>query len=417
VTLAIRDVVPVTVQPELLPSGYGDRRVLQLPLYIADVEPVKGASVIETSWRGQSILLAARQSDGSLKSGVDWNRLGRLYLSENRSQGSFKPLQAKLPFNYSRLPQWVRHLAYRVLGAMHKPGDYRLFPDFSGAAETLLCFYWHSLATAGDAATPPVIWPHGKRWAFSATHDVDHPFLLLQTKWIDALRALHREFDIRATWFVDIRALNDAAARRMLQALQKDGHEIAAHGFAHDARIGRGEGEEWDIFLKNYDGFQKAFGSVGFRAPCMARSPKLRQVLSAQFKYDSSTPDADIRSNNPSMNGGCAYPFPFHANGIMELPVTLPDESYRAELRLSVSDYFNRLRIKTDRLASWGAHAISVQHPVIYFGASDAMFDAYRRFLQDQVRRTDVWIAPLRDIASHVPTAALPHAIEQEPGK
>jgi peptidoglycan/xylan/chitin deacetylase (PgdA/CDA1 family) len=213
------------------------------------------------------------------------------------------------------------------------------------------------------------------------------------------LRMLERDLGLRSTWFIDARSIHDRQARDVIEALVSEGHEIAVHGFAHDARIALLSADALRRGLDLMQPFQRAYGARGFRSPCLVRSPTLLAALAERFGYDSSVPDVDPRLGDRQRNAGCAYPWPYRAGSLLEIPVTLPDESYRLELGLSPNGYFDMLNQKVNWLARIGGAAVSVQHPVPYFGASPSMFRRYATWLEALARRSDVWLARLGDMA------------------
>jgi polysaccharide deacetylase family protein (PEP-CTERM system associated) len=106
---------------------------------------------------------------------------------------------------------------------------------------------------------------------------------------LDVFTEILEEHDIRGTFFVLGELVDPLKAR--LRDLQKQGHEIASHGWQHDRPISidaKAFAEEIDRCKKT---LEDALGSAidGYRASCFALDRTyLQNVMDAGFGYDSS---------------------------------------------------------------------------------------------------------------------------------
>ncbi|HVE25265.1 MAG TPA: polysaccharide deacetylase family protein, partial [Sporichthya sp.] len=204
---------------------------------------------------------------------------------------------------------------------------------------------------------PGFEWPGGYRAAACFTFDLDaeSPILFDHPEaagWLDVmshqaygprtavprlLRLLDRT-GIRATFFIP-----GYSAERWPEAVRSvrdAGHEIAHHGYLHEAMRGKTEQQEADILDRGLEVLESVTGSrpIGYRAPMWElnwHSPKL--LRDRGFLYDSSLMDTDHPYELAVADGGPLVEIPiqwalddweqycyvpdFSGSGLIESPV------------------------------------------------------------------------------------------------
>ena len=122
--------------------------------------------------------------------------------------------------------------------------------------------------------------------------------------------------------------------------------------------------------------FAKRWNAVGFRSPATQRVWEWMPLLG--FDYDSSYPDTDPYEPQP---GGCCSWLPFFNDGLVELPITLPqDYTLFTILRHESAQLWLE---KTEFLRERGGMALLITHPDYMLerrprNAYRELLDAYR---------------------------------------
>ena len=240
----------------------------------------------------------------------------------------------------------------------------------------------------GEVAGRPVPrlapWPEGRSWALVLTHDVE------QQAGYDAmglLRDLELDRGYRSSWnFVPRRYdVEDA----LVDELWADGFEVGVHGLYHDGRDlesrARLEGR-----LPAMREWAERWHAVGFRSPATHRHWELMPLLG--FDYDSSYPDTDPFE---PQSGGCCSLLPFEIDGLVELPLTLPqDHTVFVILRRDEALWHE----KTAAVRARGGLALLNTHPDYMLGPE--RLGAYERFLARYAEDESCWRALPRDVSA-----------------
>ncbi|AFM19978.1 putative xylanase/chitin deacetylase [Mycolicibacterium chubuense NBB4] len=265
----------------------------------------------------------------------------------------------------------------------------------------------------------PVRWPDGTRAAAAFTFDVDAESAALGVSHHHADRMsvmshqaygplvgvprileILRRNDIRSTFFVP-----GYTAHRypdVVRSIADAGHEIAHHGYLHEAMTGKSESEEAAILDRAGDVLERVTGRrpIGYRAPMWElnwHSPKL--LADRGFLYDSSLMDAD-------------HPYELAVDGgrsIVEIPVQwalddweqycyIPDFSGSGliESPLKAAELW---RLEFEGLQSAGGCFVLTNHPFLSGRPSRAA--VLEELIGYVASRPDVWVAPLGEIAAH----------------
>ena len=199
-------------------------------------------------------------------------------------------------------------------------------------------------------------WPGGKKFAFVLTHDVETTGG--QQKCLQ-LAQLEEGLGFRSSFNFVAEEYNVSAELRNF--LSRGGWEIGVHGLYHNANPFRSK----EIFKKQTLGinqYLKAWGSAGFRCPCMYHN--LEWIGDLDIEYDASTFDTDPFEPQPD---GMHTIFPFWVpgnsaqKGYVELPYTLPQD--HTLFVLMGERNINIWKEKLDWIAARGGMALVIVHP------------------------------------------------------
>jgi peptidoglycan/xylan/chitin deacetylase (PgdA/CDA1 family) len=171
--------------------------------------------------------------------------------------------------------------------------------------------------------------------------------------------------------------------------LGREGCEVGVHGLHHDGR----DLESLEVLrerLPAIRSYARRWGAVGFRAPATQRTWAWMPLLG--FEYDSSSPDSDPYEPIP---GGCCSWLPFFNEGMVELPITLPqDHTLFAILgHRDGSLWIDKARRIRDR----GGMALILTHPD--YARDPVLLEAYRSLLALVQGDETAWHALPREVS------------------
>ena len=335
---------------------------------------------------GETLDLVWTRPDGTTGCALDmpaWLRwMGvEAYRPEHR-----RPLSARLPINYHRIPGSLRFLAASLL--MRRSGDRAAatFPVSEHNCGTELLLWLLRDESGAEGPGPTVI----------LSHDIE---LGEDFGRIPAIADLERSLGFRSGWNVvpDRYPLDE----KVLGALLDQGHEVGLHGLRHDTR------EAFlplDVMHRRYADLSpllRRFGIRGFRSPSWYRTARLFDVLEEYFDYDMSCLDNDLVC--PGGPGGTGLGRPFHIRpGLVEIPCTLPYEAptYRG---IAPEAWFDHWRPKIDSIASLGGCLTVCTHPDRNYGGNEQARRAYVTLLEHLADKGWRCVLPKDAVAEAMP--------------
>jgi len=246
----------------------------------------------------------------------------------------------------------------------------------------------------------------GHKAALVITHDVDsRPELAL----IEGIRKLEREVGAFSAWgFVPNESWpTETLARQLVD----DGCELYWHDIGHNGRLP----------YRPIDEIRAAFDGVavsspwaielmrGFRAGQLLGSQALMTVVAERFAFDMSIPDTE-RDGPYGSTAGCGTVFPFRLRGLVELPLTLPQDVFLREVYgLSGDAALTVWNRKLEYIKHVGGVAVLNIHPVWANPSRPEAVDPFVRFLRGVIADADILITtPSRLVDLLRPTVATP---------
>lgn len=270
----------------------------------------------------------------------------------------------RLPISYRSVPLSIRTRVLRVL-AKARPADPR-FPAWP-------------IETSIDAGLTSGGYG-GRRAALVVTHDIDsRPELEL----IGKIRALERDIGVATAWgFVpDLSWPTESVARQLVD----DGCEIYWHDIGHNGRLPYLPVAEIRAAFDRVDASSPWAVELmrAFRSGQLLASPDLMTVVAERFVIDLSIPDTE-RDGPHGSTAGCGTVFPFRIRGLLELPLTLPQDVFlRQVYGLSPEAALAVWSEKLTYIKQVGGVAVLNVHPVWANPSRPDTLEAFVRFLGD----------------------------------
>jgi peptidoglycan/xylan/chitin deacetylase (PgdA/CDA1 family) len=281
-------------------------------------------------------------------------------------------------------------------------------------------------------SVPPVSWPNGARCAASFSFDVDAESAMLgvDPSHADRMSAIsHQAYGpltgvprllkilarhgITSTFFVP--GYTAVRYPDVISSIVEHGHEIAHHGYLHEAMRGKTEQQEADILDRGLDVLESVTGSrpIGYRAPMWElnwHSPKL--LRDRGFLYDSSLMDTDHPYELAVADGGPLVEIPIQwALDDWEQYCYVPDFSGSGLIE-SPLKAIEMWRLEFDAMRAEGAAYVLTNHPFLSGRPSRAQaLDSLIEYVRSY---DDVWVTSLANIAKYVRGLGLtPRSVER----
>ena len=274
---------------------------------------------------------------------------------------------SRMPFSYRLIPSSIRNRFFKT-----KRSVTALSEEILGPTECLRSLFLASLAVTSDDPIPIIgFWRRGKSYALAVTHDVEtQPGL---EDGAGRLIEVEKELGIRSTW--NVPSDRYPLSSQLLTALAENG-EVGGHDTKHDGRL---------FFANIKDKLDRVRRCrerlellskrevLGFRAPLLQHSRELVEALEkAGYEYDSSVPSWEPLSPTSLRPHGVGTVFPFLISGLVEIPVSMPQDHQLIRVGgLGVDEAVDQL-IKVSRwIKKTGGACVLLVHPDYEFGQED----------------------------------------------
>jgi hypothetical protein len=283
-------------------------------------------------------------------------------------------LLAMMPFSYDKIPSFIRN---RVFKARKNIAQFR--EEMLGPVECLRTIFLASLVIASGKTIPRIgFWRKGRTHVLAVSHDVETQVGL--EDGASRLVEVEKELDIRSTW--NIPSERYPLSSQLLTYLAKTG-EVGAHDTKHDGRL---------LFARYKDKVERliqcrerlellARGRIrGFRAPLLQHSREILDAVGkAGYRFDSSVPSWEALSPTSLKPHGVGTIFPFRISGIVEVPVSLPQDHQLIRIgELGIAQAVDRLIDVSKWVKGVGGVCVLLTHPDYEFGLEGGQAEYHR---------------------------------------
>jgi hypothetical protein len=341
--------------------------------------------------------LVVAQENGTLRSPVHLSSVIEGVRLERYHTGLNTTLEMRLPFNYSKVPNWVKGAARSVLSGRQSATPEVPFPP----AGPVFVVEWLSLLaqeTGQHLVTAQPRWPAGARACAMISHDVDTHWLFDHPDWMERICDLEEQYNFFGVWFCVPEYSRSRAADKALQRLIDRGCEIGVHGYNHDAKWPLLKSKEFDNRLSAVRRFAAEWGAKGFRSEWLFRTPGFLSALSSVFKYDSSVPSSVTFLTSDTANG-CSSCLPYRTHGgLIELPLSLPMDEHRHTSGLSLHAFWKRQTELAQAIVGHGGLIVLSLHPQPHQAANAETLAEVASTLKAISSLPDLWIARPEEI-------------------
>ena len=359
-------------------------------------------------WRtadGAAVPLVTRTAAHAFQFWFDVDRtLG--FIQNERYLPHSTPLYVRLGVNPDALPAWMRKLGFRVMHLARRVHRITgpLFPQHPVDPSVDGWRYLiHSIVEESLGAAGVPLWPEGKQYAVTLSHDIDTDYCFRFPALLEKVRALDEAAGMRSAWMIVTRLL--AAGRRALDDLYAAGHEIGFHDARHDHRLPFLHPVRMAERIAEATALIDAYGTTGFRSPSYLRSPALYQALDGILQYDMSMHDVIEGFCRPRRrHEGCSTCLPFFVEGtdVLEIPTTVPEDWYFDSQGCAdpQSVLRNQLRSVVSIKQRGGVAGI-LTHPEPELATLPDWLDIYHELLAQLSGDSEAWVARPCDINRH----------------
>ena len=307
-----------------------------------------------------------------------------------RYVSSPRPLFARLPFDYRLVPSPVRVVGLAMLDRLHGAGtvaDYPAWPLEPRLDDFRSGLWAEAAARAGISLTAPS-YREGHRGAVMLTHDIDsRPDI----GGIEGIRRLERGYDLPSSvGFIPEISWPD---QEVIEGLIHDGCEVYCHDIRHDGKLAYKSASavrsDFDRFLDEHEAARPLLR--GFRSGQLLMTSGLLGSLENWFEYDLSLPDTE-RGGPYGARAGCATVYPFLVGGLLEFPLTMPQDFYLINVEhCDSAQMLSVWRDKLESVLSRGGVAVVNTHPVWTNPKHAGVWAAYDGLLAT-IASSDAWV-------------------------
>jgi len=348
-------------------------------------------------------ILISLDSDGKARIHFDIAGTIEGILLEHYHDGLQPTIEMRLPFNYSRIPPWIKGIArfFRTSNMVHEPAV-----DFPSDRHPEVVDWLRNVADWTQAPSTvrsrSFSWPNGCKAALTISHDVDTDWIFNNAGWIDRICDLEEHFGLQGAWYCVPVYSQSKTAIAGIERLVSRGCEIGCHGYNHDAKWPLLSGQRFEDRAKAVQVFRDRWKVRGFRSEWLWRTPPFLLTIARLFDYDTSVPTVSSFFTSECRNGcGTYFPYVTHGN-MIELPLTLPmdDDVHASGLGL---EEFWRLQVERAlRIIDRGGLVMLSLHVQPHQAANNATLQAVKKAIGELVAVPGLWIARPDRIADWV---------------
>jgi peptidoglycan/xylan/chitin deacetylase (PgdA/CDA1 family) len=294
------------------------------------------------------------------------------------------------------------------------------------------------MPTSQDATRPaePIGWPPGKRAAVVLGFDMDAEAVVLTANpenrsrlsvmshqaygpvtGMPRILAMLKRHDLRATFFCP-----GYTAERypdLVRRVVDDGHEVAHHGYLHEAIHGMSTQQEADVLDRGLDALERITGQrpIGYRAPMWETTYATAQLLLDRgFLYDSSLMDCDVPYELAEHPGE-------GARSIVEIPVSWSLDDWEQYAYLPEVFGSGLIEDPAKSLSMWRSELTEAHAEGSCFALTSHPFLSGRlgrlRVLEDLVTLMtswdDLWVTTAAEVAKHTRSLGLVPRVFPQP--
>ncbi|MFQ5901037.1 MAG: hypothetical protein ACE5IH_05715 [Thermodesulfobacteriota bacterium] len=304
-----------------------------------------------------------------------------------------RPLYTRFPFPYYSIPVSLRNIGLRMLSLLGgtRGKEHFEFPAFpiEQALDRVRSLIWESAAGIAGVELNLSPYPDSGKGCVVLTHDIETSEGLRN---IELIRRVERHFAYPSSWSVISKRYK--TEDQLLKLLIDEGCEIISHGCFHDGVKPYLSEAEILKRLEHLFLFKPWLKGLvnGYRSGQLLVSNALFRCLSKRFKYDLSIPDTE-RVGPYGPRGCCSiYPF-YHREGILEIPLTVPQDYYHLHIyRYTAEEILRLWKEKIDYIEANNGIAVLLLHPETYLSGNEKMLDIYNRLLEI-IAGKDLWVA------------------------
>ena len=330
--------------------------------------------VTDASWwaEGATVRLPAglaRLLDAGPAAALERREVARTAARHLRCRAAFlkrPPASGWLPIDYRSVPAPMRRAIASVIGRYQRRRE-ASWASFPGWPIDLSADFCADLVLDEPRQIGPI--------PVLLTHDIDSPeglrncvsmFLPLE----EAVGARSANYVVPCAWPLDQGLLDEVLGR---------GHEVGIHGYDHSFPTAfSSPGERLRRIAAGLD-VARGVDAVGYRAPSLVRNADLLRDLAPHYLYDSSIPTSG--GPFPAANNGCASARPWRAEGIWEVPLSMPRDGTLRFLGFSAEEILALWIKVAGVIASSGGIVCLLTHCERGFSGNPPMLAAYQRFL------------------------------------
>jgi peptidoglycan/xylan/chitin deacetylase (PgdA/CDA1 family) len=308
------------------------------------------------------------------------------------------PLHSRLPFNYHRIPGWLRLALYPLVAGKGGRDAQACPPDPAWPIERRVDDYRASLF--GQLERPQQgensagAWPGGARYPLLMTHDVDtREGMKAAGPILDEMV----ELGLKPCFFLVAHGYEWDEG--FCDAVRQAGGEIGLHGDTHDNRIAYEPRARIAERLDSCRDTIERHGIRGFRSPSLLVSDALYEEIGPRFAWDSSVPDTDTNTLLGPRRG-CATVFPFRRAGSLVLPTTMPADDRLLLLGYQGLDLLAILRRKWSYVREVSGLCHFLTHPEPHLFGKKLLRDIYRALIEEIQAEGDAWITTPSELAA-----------------